>query len=108
MEGSAVSASHLPDCCRENGLEIWLPEGTKIPIDVRVFVLYQGNQPDGSTYARCPLRLRKQNASLEKVFTASIPSLNTTTEEGAQLGWVFGFVEDYENLAMLLKLAMGG
>jgi hypothetical protein len=27
---------------------------------------------------------------------------------GAQLGWVFGFVEDYENLAMLFKLAMGG
>jgi hypothetical protein len=79
--GSAVSASHLPDYCRENGLEIPLPESTKIPVDARVFVLYQGNEPASPTYARCPPWLRKQNASPEKVFTASIPSLDTTTEE---------------------------
>ena len=100
-----------PHCCHQFLrilLEIPLPEGTKIPVDARVFVLYQGNEPASPTYARCPLWLRKQNASLEKVFTASIPSLDTTTEEGAQLGWVLCFVEDYENLAMLFKLAMGG
>jgi hypothetical protein len=53
LEGSAVSASHLPDYCQENGLEIPLPEGTEIPVDARVFVLYQGQrtgQPD-----LCPL-----------------------------------------------------
>jgi hypothetical protein len=81
LEGSAVSASHLPDYCQENGLEIPLPEGTEILVDARLFVLYQGNEPASPTYVRCPLWLRKQNANLEKVFRGSIPSLDSTTEE---------------------------
>jgi hypothetical protein len=82
LEGSAVSAIHLPDYCRENGLEIPLPEGTKIPVDARLFDhLYHGNEPASPTYVRCPLWLRKQNANLEKVFRGAIPSLDSTTEE---------------------------
>jgi hypothetical protein len=43
LEGSAVSASHLP-------------EGTEIPVDARLFVhLYHGNEPASPTYVRCPL-----------------------------------------------------
>jgi hypothetical protein len=55
LEGSAVSASHLLGYCRENGLEIPLPEGTEILVDARLFVLYQGNEPASPTYVRCPL-----------------------------------------------------
>jgi hypothetical protein len=52
LEGSAVSASHLPDYCQETGLEIPLPEGTEILVDARLFVLYQGNEPASPTYVR--------------------------------------------------------